>query len=167
MELSKKFCPSGCTCTCSFSLGPGSIVEEKAKNGSKQPKKEKVSPAAAILESEKTLGTRLNHGTIEPKMSNRSRIWSAAGWCPAAINSKPAFLGCKGRNGGRSYCDGTRSKLVGQFPSFVAIFFFTTEICGRPRKQLIKINFAGKPVLKIILYRKGLTQGYSTYGGSK
>ena len=26
--------------------------------------------------------------------------------------------------------------------------------------------FAGKPVLKIILYRKGLTQGYSTYGGS-
>ena len=29
------------------------------------------------------------------------------------------------------------------------------------------INFAGKPVLKIILYRKGLTQGYSTYGGSK
>ena len=39
------------------------------------------------------------------------------------IYSKPAFLGCKGRNGGRSYGDGTRSKLVGQFPSFVAIFF--------------------------------------------
>ena len=69
------------------------------------------------------------------------------------INSKPTFLGCKGRSGGRSYGDGTRSKLVGQFPSFVAIFFLTTEICGRPRKQLIKINFAGKPVLKIILYR--------------
>ena len=39
------------------------------------------------------------------------------------INSKPAFLGCKGRNGGRSHVDGTRSKLVGQFPFFVAIFF--------------------------------------------
>ena len=25
-----------------------------------------------------------NHWTIEPKISNRSRIWSAAGWCPAA-----------------------------------------------------------------------------------
>ena len=25
-----------------------------------------------------------NHGTIERKISNRSRIWSAAGWCPAA-----------------------------------------------------------------------------------
>ena len=39
------------------------------------------------------------------------------------MNSKPAFLGCKGRNGGRSYGDGIRSKLVGQFPSFAAIFF--------------------------------------------
>ena len=28
-----------------------------------------------------------NHGTIERKISNRSRIWSAAGWCPAAINN--------------------------------------------------------------------------------
>ena len=28
------------------------------------------------------------------------------------------------------------------------------------------INFVGKPVLKIILYGNGLTQGYSTYGGS-
>ena len=27
----------------------------------------------------------LNHATIERKISNRSRIWSAAGWCPAAI----------------------------------------------------------------------------------
>ena len=26
-----------------------------------------------------------NHGTIERKISNRSRIWSAGGWCPAAI----------------------------------------------------------------------------------
>ena len=26
-----------------------------------------------------------NHGTMEPKISNRSRIWSAAGWFPAAI----------------------------------------------------------------------------------
>ena len=33
----------------------------------------------------------------------------------------------------------------------------------RPRKQRI---FAGKPVLKIILHWKGLTQGYSTDGGS-
>ena len=41
MEPSKEWCPSGCTCTCTFSLGPGSIVEEKAKNGAKQPKKEK------------------------------------------------------------------------------------------------------------------------------
>ena len=56
--------------------------------------------------------------------------------------------------------------LLANFP-LSSPFFFTTEICGRPRKQLIKINFAGKPVLKIILYRKGLTQGYSTYGGSK
>ena len=38
-------------------------------------------------------------------------------------------------------------------------FFLTTEICGRPRKH---INFAGKPVLKIILYGNGLTQGNST-----
>ena len=57
--------------------------------------------------------------------------------------------------------------LLANFPLSSPFFFFTTEICGRPRKQLIKINFAGKPVLKIILYRKGLTQGYSTYGGSK
>ena len=41
MEPSKEFCPSGCKCTCSFSLGPGSVVEEKAKNGAKHPKKEK------------------------------------------------------------------------------------------------------------------------------
>ena len=27
-----------------------------------------------------------NHWTIERKISNRSRIWSAAGWCPAAIS---------------------------------------------------------------------------------
>ena len=39
------------------------------------------------------------------------------------INSKPPFLGCKGRSGGRSYGDGTRSKLVGQSHSFLAIFF--------------------------------------------
>ena len=39
------------------------------------------------------------------------------------INPEPAFLGCKGTNGGRSYGDGTRSRLVDQFPSFVAIFF--------------------------------------------
>ena len=31
----------------------------------------------------------------------------------------------------------------------------------------IKQTFMGKPVLKIILYQKGLTQGYSTYGSSK
>ena len=37
MEPSQEFCPSGCTC--SFSLGPGSIVEEKAKNRAKQQKK--------------------------------------------------------------------------------------------------------------------------------
>ena len=55
-------------------------------------------------------------------------------------------------------------KLVGQFPSSDAIFFLTTAICGRSWKHCI---FAGKPVLKIILYRKGLTKGYSTYGGSK
>ena len=56
--------------------------------------------------------------------------------------------------------------LLANFP-LSSPFFLTTEICGRPRKQLIKINFAGKPVLKIILYWKGLTQGYCTYGGSK
>ena len=43
-------------------------------------------------------------------------------------------------------------------------FFLTTEICGRPRKH---IYFAGKSVLKIILYGNGLIQGYSRYGGSK
>ena len=53
--------------------------------------------------------------------------------------------------------------LLANFP-LSSPFFLTTEICGRPRKQ---INFAGKPVLKIILYGNGLTQGYSTYGGSK
>ena len=33
-------------------------------------------------------------------------------------------------NGGRSHGDGTRRKLVGQFPSSVAIILLTTEICG-------------------------------------
>ena len=54
--------------------------------------------------------------------------------------------------------------LLDNFPLSSPFFFLTTEICGRPRKH---INFAGKPVLKIILYGDGLTQGYSTYGGSK
>ena len=48
--------------------------------------------------------------------------------------------------------------LLANFPLSSPFFFFTTEICGRPRKL---INFAGKPVLKIILYGNGLTQGYS------
>ena len=56
--------------------------------------------------------------------------------------------------------------LLANFP-LSPPFFLTTEISGRPRKQLVKINFAGKPVLKIILYGNRLTQGYSTYGGSK
>ena len=55
--------------------------------------------------------------------------------------------------------------LLANFPR--RHFFLSTEICERPRKQLTKINFAGKPVLTIILYGNGLTQGYSTYGGSK
>ena len=49
--------------------------------------------------------------------------------------------------------------LLANFPLSSPFFFLTTEICGRPRKH---INFAGKPVLKIILYGNGLTQGYST-----
>ena len=53
--------------------------------------------------------------------------------------------------------------LLADFP-LSSPFFLTTEICGRPRKH---INFAGKSVLKIILYGNGLTQGYSRYGGSK
>ena len=54
--------------------------------------------------------------------------------------------------------------LLANFPLSSPFFFLTTEICGRPRKH---INFAGKPVLKIILYGNALTQVYSTYGGSK
>ena len=53
--------------------------------------------------------------------------------------------------------------LLADFPLPPPFFFLTSAICGRPRKQWI---FAGKPVLKIILRWKGLTQGYSTYGGS-
>ena len=53
--------------------------------------------------------------------------------------------------------------LLANFP-LSSPFFLSTEICGRPRKH---INFAGKPVLKIILYGNALTQVYSTYGGSK
>ena len=49
--------------------------------------------------------------------------------------------------------------LLANFPNS-SPFFLTTEICGRPRKNN---NF----VLKIILYGNVLTQGYSTYGGSK
>ena len=58
-----------------------------------------------------------------------------------AIFSKPDYIfliltrnqlpsDCKWGNGGRSHGDGTRSKLVGQFPSSLAIFFLTTAICG-------------------------------------
>ena len=39
MEPSEEFCLSGCTC--SFRLGPGSVVEEKVKKGVKQQKKKK------------------------------------------------------------------------------------------------------------------------------
>ena len=52
--------------------------------------------------------------------------------------------------------------LLANFP-LSSPFFLAKVICGRPRKH---INFAGKPVRKIILYGNGLTQGYSTYGGS-
>ena len=38
-----------------------------------------------------------NHGTIERKISNRSRIWSVAGWCPAAINIDHSFVKKKPR----------------------------------------------------------------------
>ena len=41
MEPSKEFCPSGCKCTYSFSLGPGSVVEEKAKKLGETDKKRK------------------------------------------------------------------------------------------------------------------------------
>ena len=37
MEPSEEFCLSGCTC--SFSLGSGSVVKEKVKKGAKQQKK--------------------------------------------------------------------------------------------------------------------------------
>ena len=37
MEPSEEFCLSGCKC--SFSLGSGSVVEEKVKKGAKQQKK--------------------------------------------------------------------------------------------------------------------------------
>ena len=57
-----------------------------------------------------------------------------------------------------------RENLLANFPLPSPFFFLTTEICGRPRKH---INFAGKPILKIILNGNGLTQGYRTYGGSK
>ena len=40
MEPSEEFCLSGCTC--SFRLGPGSVVEEKVKKGVKQQKKKKT-----------------------------------------------------------------------------------------------------------------------------
>jgi len=40
MEPSEEFCLSGCTC--SFSLGPGSVVEEKVKKGAKQQKNKKI-----------------------------------------------------------------------------------------------------------------------------
>ena len=39
MEPSEEFCVSGCTCT--FSLGPGSVVEEKVKKGGNSKKKKK------------------------------------------------------------------------------------------------------------------------------
>ena len=57
--------------------------------------------------------------------------------------------------------------LLVNFPLPPPFFFLITEICGRPRKQCsVQCIFAGKPVLKINLRWKGLTQGYSTYGGS-
>ena len=40
MEPSEEFCVSGCTCT--FSLGPGSVVEEKVKKGGNSKKKKKT-----------------------------------------------------------------------------------------------------------------------------
>ena len=40
MEPSEEFCLSGCTC--SFSLGSGSIVKEKGNKGAKQQKKKKT-----------------------------------------------------------------------------------------------------------------------------
>ena len=39
MEPSEEFCLSGCTC--SFSLGTGSVVEEKVKKGVKKKKKKR------------------------------------------------------------------------------------------------------------------------------
>ena len=39
MEPSEEFCVSGCTCT--LSLGPGSVVEEKVKKGGNSKKKKK------------------------------------------------------------------------------------------------------------------------------
>ena len=42
------------------------------------------------------------------------------------VNSKPASLDCEWKNGGRSHGDGTGGKLVGQFPSSVAIYIFLT-----------------------------------------
>ena len=46
--------------------------------------------------------------------------------------------------------------LLANFPLSSPFFFLTTELRGRPRKH---INFAAKPVLKIIVYGNGLTQG--------
>ena len=60
------------------------------------------------------------------------------------INSKPASLGFKGRNGGRSRGDGTRSKLVGQFSSFFAIFYHY----GNMRTSSKTHKFLGKACSK-------------------
>ena len=54
--------------------------------------------------------------------------------------------------------------LLANFPLSSPFFFSLQKYADVLENTLV---FAGKPVLKILLYGNGLTQGYSTYGGSK
>ena len=72
MEPSEEFCLSGCTC--SFSLGPGSVVEEKVKKGVKQQKKKKKTRKEKTNKDNNNYNYNKNHGLGCGKGRQKKRI---------------------------------------------------------------------------------------------
>ena len=86
MEPSEEFCPSGCKC--SFSLGSGSVVEEKVKKGEKQQKKKRQEKKKQT----KTLTTTTTTKTMDWGVEKGGRKKEFP--CPAShffVISAPSF----------------------------------------------------------------------------
>ena len=89
MEPSEEFCLSGCTC--SFSLGPGSVVEEKVKKGEKKKKKKKRQEKK---KQTKTTATTTTTKTMDWGVGKGNRKKNSRPQLPTFLSFPPLHLLC-------------------------------------------------------------------------